>query len=390
MRYHPLARSRFAVTLRTFFFVAIVGLCSSGVVYGQSPLEEGQPAGHINTSSKLNDRLQTLKMSARENSLANSRSSSLLESEYLIGPEDLLEISVFEAPELNSTRRVTGQGEISLPLLGIITAASLTPRELELVLEALLRQSFLRDPHVGVFVREMQSHPITVFGAVEKPGIIQVRGVKSLIEVLSLAGGLADDAGDLVMVQRRGASRSRVSSHRPVPADGVTEQEKSFSIHKAEFQNDPSLNAQAETIKIRLKDLLEFGDPRNNVTVYPGDVVTVNRAGIVYVVGAVKKQGGFVLETNENISVLQVLAMAEGLSSTAAKGRSRIIRTDAGTGEREEIPIDLGAILDGKALDPVLQPKDILFVPNSAMRSGLIRAGETALSIVTGVIIWRR
>jgi polysaccharide export outer membrane protein len=107
------------------------------------------------------------------------------------------------------------------------------------------------------------------------------------------------------------------------------------------------------------------------------------------VVGGVKKPGGFTLKTNENISVLQVLALAEGLSPTSAKSRARIIRTDEATGARNEIPLDLGKILVGKAIDPFLQAKDIVFVPNSAGKSALYRGAETSLGIASGLIVYR-
>jgi len=152
----------------------------------------------------------------------------------------------------------------------------------------------------------------------------------------------------------------------------------------------PKKPAGKETVEVNLKNLLESGDSRFNVPVYPGDIVKVARAGIVYVVGEVKKPGGFLLKTNENISVLQAIALGEGLTHTAAQGHARIIRTDDQTGQRTEIPIDLGKILAGKAPDRLLQPRDIVFVPNSAARSGLYRGSEAALSIISGVIIFRR
>src|SRR3989454_10747540 len=123
-----------------------------------------------------------------------------------IGPEDLLEIGVFEAPEMNRSLRISAGGEISLPLLGAVQAAGLTPRELEFVLQELLRRSVMKDPHVTVFVREMQSHAVSVFGAVRKPGVFQIRGAKTLVEVLAMAEGLSEDAGDTVLVMR-GAAR---------------------------------------------------------------------------------------------------------------------------------------------------------------------------------------
>jgi polysaccharide export outer membrane protein len=289
-----------------------------------------------------------------------------------------LDITVFEAPELNRSVRVAASGEISLPLLGAVKAAGLTPRGLESVLEELLRRTYMKEPHVGVYVREMESHAVSVFGAVQKPGVFQVRSTKSLLEVLSMAEGLAEDAGDTVIVMR---ASSLPKSESPSNASG-----DSPAATETASVEEPT----GESLEINLKKLLESGDPRLNVPIYAGDIVKVTRAGIVYVVGEVQKPGGFVLKSNENISVLQALALAEGLTRTSAKSQARIIRTEESSGQRTEIPIDLGKILAGKSPDPMLQPRDIVFVPNSAARSALYRSAEAAISVVSGVIIWRR
>src|SRR5258708_6033184 len=125
--------------------------------------------------------------------------------EYTIGPDDVLDINVFEAQELNRQVRVSANGEISLPLLGAVRAAGLTPRELEKNLEELLPQKYMKDPHIGVFVREMQSHAVSVVGAVRKPGTFQISSSKSLLEILSLAEWLAEDAGEEVTILRGAA-----------------------------------------------------------------------------------------------------------------------------------------------------------------------------------------
>ncbi len=320
----------------------------------------------LDTTEDFNRRLQQMQRmlaAAGENSTAG---------EYRIGPEDLLEITVFEATEMNRALRVSASGEISLPLLGAVRAAGLTLRELESVLAELLRRTYMKDPHVSVFVKELQSRPVSVFGAVYKPGVFQVRGTKTVVEMLSLAEGLAADAGDTVIVMR--------GAGFPNGNAGATTDESS----------DGKSAPAAETLEINLKRLLESGDPRFNVAVYPGDIVKVTRAGIVYVVGEVKRPGGFTLKSNENISVLQALALAEGLTRTSAKSHARIIRTDEATGKRLELPVDLGRVLSGKAEDPQLRARDIVFVPNSSARSALARGSEAALSIVTGIVIWRR
>ena len=305
-------------------------------------------------------------------------------NEYRIGPEDLLELSILDAPDMSRTLRVTGSGEISIPLLGVVKAADLTPVELEIVLQELLRHIYMKDPHVGVFVRELQSHPVSVVGAVKKPGVFQIRGAKTVLEMLSMAEGLAEDAGDTVYVMH-GAGLEEPA----LLAAENTEPGKITTPPPSEGSNSAGTPPRMQTREINLKELLESADPRNNAVVYPGDIVKVARAGIIYVVGEVKKPGGFVLRTNENISVLQAIALGEGLTRTAATSKARIIRTKE-SGKRTEIPVDLGQVLSGRASDPLLHPKDILFVPNSGARSTLYRVGDAALSIVSGVIIFRR
>jgi polysaccharide export outer membrane protein len=290
--------------------------------------------------------------------------------EYRIGAEDLIEVSVFEASELNRSVRVSAGGEVSLPLIGGVRAAGLTPRELEGAIEELLRRTYLKDPHVGVFVREMQSRPVSVVGAVKRPGVFQIRGAKTLVEVLAMAEGLAEDAGDTILVTHNDTQEKPAAPSLQAGAES--------------FKKEP------ETQEIDLKRLIESGDSSLNAPIHPGDVVKVARAGVVYVIGDVKKPGGFTLRTNENITVLQALALAEGIERTAAKSRARIIRTAESGGERTEIPLDLGKIFSGKASDPTLQARDVLFVPGSGAKAALYRTGEAALEIATGVIIWRR
>jgi polysaccharide export outer membrane protein len=304
---------------------------------------------------------------------------------YRIGSDDLLELTVFEAPDLNRTVRVSANGDISLPLLGNVRAADLTTSELEASLEELLRRTYMKEPHVGVFLKEIQSHAVSVFGAVKRPGVIQIRGTKSLVEVLSMAEGLADDAGDTVIIMRGAEGDGLSEGETPLGTTNLrSSAEGVAAISRSGTTREPAAQ------EINLKNLLESGDPSYNVPVNPGDVVKVTRAGVVYVVGEVHKPGGFTLKTNENISVLQALALAEGLTRTSAKGKARIIRTDELSGARAEIPIDLGKILGGKAADPQLRAKDIVFVPNSGGRTALYRGSEAALSIAGGVIIYRR
>jgi polysaccharide export outer membrane protein len=308
-----------------------------------------------------------------------------------IGPDDLLNITVFEAPEMNTALRVSASGDISIPLLGEVHAAGLTPSELQSVLEGLLRRTYMKDPHVGVFIQELQSHPVSVVGAVKMPGVFQIRGPKTLLEVLSMAQGLADDAGDSVSIMH-GAEQtsSDRSSHPDLKLSGTI---GILSPHELLVKNDgtevsvPERNTKIENIN--LKGLLESSDSALNVLVHPGDVVKVSRAGIVYVVGEVSKPGGFVLQNNETISILQALALAQGTTHTSAISQARIIRTDSTTGKRIEIPINLGKIFSGKRPDILLEPKDVVFVPNSAAKSMLYRGSEAAIQTAAGVAIYK-
>jgi polysaccharide biosynthesis/export protein len=315
-------------------------------------------------------------------------SRSAAATEYRIGANDVVEIKVFDAPELNGKFRVSTSGEISAPLLGTAQAGGLTARELEGVLESRLRE-YMKDPHVGVFVTTMESHPVSVVGAVKKPGVFQVRGPKSVLEMISMAEGLADDAGDSVLVMRGAGLGS--SSH-----PGVHNQEAASDVSKIDHDTLPSdINASAgasgreQTERINLKNLMQSENPQFNVAVYPGDIVKVARAGVVYVVGEVKKPGGFVMKSDERMSVLKAIALAEGLTPTSAKSGARIIRPDSHGEAKDEIPINLGKILAGKAPDPTLSAADIVFVPNSTGKTATYKGSQAVISALVSLMIFR-
>ncbi len=358
---------------------------SSALAQSQRPRSTTQLMPSGNTTQGYNQRIEEL--------AENSATARAVSGDYRIGPDDLLEISVYGAPDLGGTVRVSADGSISLPLIGAERAEGLTALELERQTAGLLAKKYMNHPQVSVFVKEIQSHTVSVIGAVGKPGVFQIRGPESLVEVLSMAQGLADDAGDRVILMRHGETADPPSARSP----NHESQRVDASISRGESAKPESLaddstdggGGEAEGLQVSLKDLLMSSDPRYNVMVYPGDVVKVPPAGIVYVVGQVRKPGGFLLKTNQNLSVLQALALAEGTTSTSAEKRARIIRTEGLSGKREEIPIDLKRILAGKAPDPVLQARDILFVPNSAGKTAFYRGAEAAVSITGGLIVYR-
>ncbi len=379
----PRTRLHLAIFCTSLAALTLLYTPTSRAQTSQPDANPATPPAHSETTEDYNRRLEQLNQSL------SARPAAGEQAEYRIGAHDLLEINVFEAPDLNRSLRVSASGEISMPLLGAIQSTGLTARELEGVIEIKLRQ-YMKDPHVGVFVTTVESHPVSVVGAVKKPGVFQIRGTKTVLEMLSMAEGLADDAGDEVLVMRGaglqfGSDATRSSAKPDVLLSSAPQQ-----VAQDPPNGDTPANPQGnETIKINLKDLLESGDQRYNVPVYPGDIVKVTRGGIIYVIGDVKKPGGFVLKSDQYMSVLKAVALAEGLNATAAKSRTKIIRTDEKTGQRTEFPIDLGKVLAGKSPDTPLRPADIVFVPNSSGKTILYKGSEAAVATASGLVIWR-
>lgn len=352
---------------------ALRGAAQSAAPSDQTVLQAGITKAKMETTDDWNRRLQTLVHSALSSS--KGRPSP---GDYRIGPDDQLQVTVFDAPDLSQTVRVAGDGEISLPLLGTIKAAGLTPRELELVLQALLRRTYMKDPQVTVTVTEMQSHSVSVMGAVKQPGVFQIRGTKTLLEMLSMAQGLAPDAGNEVLVMRGAGidTGSPSSAGKKAGAASVTPVSASFASTGKEIEGN--------TIVVSLKRLLDSGDPKYNVPIHPGDIVKVKAAGIVYVVGDVMRPGGFPIQDNGHITVLQAIALGEGMGPDADKNKAKIIRV-AENGERTELPIKLTKILSGKAPDLALKPKDVLFIPKNGAKS----AGRGAIKTLSQWLVWR-
>src|SRR6202453_2119040 len=250
---------------RLTFLAVSLGACLllyPPVSHPQSVQDESNRTGKPvlgETPEDYNRRLQQLNQS-----LATPATDSE-QGEYRIGSHDLLEINVFEAPDLNRSLRVSAGGEISMPLLGAVQSSGLTARELEGTLEVRLRQ-YMKDPHVGVFVTTVESHPVSVVGAVKKPGVFQIRGTKTVLEMLSMAEGLSEDAGDEVLVMRGaglqfGSDSTRSSANPDVAPSSAPEPTAQDAPNAATPVNPPG----NETIKINLKDLLESGDQRYNV-----------------------------------------------------------------------------------------------------------------------------
>ncbi len=285
---------------------------------------------------------------------------------YVLGPEDILSIDVFNVPELKQMVRVENDGMISVKLLGRVKAAGLTSRELKQQLEREWGKKYLEDPQVTLFVTEYHAQPVSVIGAVQAPGLYQLPGPRSLLEVLSMAGGLGRRAqgtpGKYVYVTRK----SGFGTLAPVPG-----------MH----QLSPN------QVEIELKPLLYSREPGLNIPLKPNDIVSVSKADIIYVVGDVNRAGGFTLDDRDSVSVLQALALAQGLGPYPAKKAARIIHR-ADDGQLTETRIDVGKIMDGKEPDPEMAANDVLYVPDSHSKYVSRRAAETVAATLSGLLVF--
>jgi polysaccharide export outer membrane protein len=301
---------------------------------------------------------------------------------YRVGPGDVLDIAVFEVDELSKPATVGPRGTLLLPLLGEVAAEGLTPLEIAAQLETLYGESLLRDPQISVAVRDYRSQPVSVVGAVERPGIYQLQGRRRLLEVLALAGGLANDSGDEIRIARHGAPAARENPAGQAPNPG------SDSVASRPPAGAERRPAPGEEIVLSVRALLAGpSEARNNPWIEPHDVVSVAKTGLVYVLGAVARPGGYPIE-QESMTVLRAISLAQGLDGRAAPQKARVIRQQGAA--KLEMAVPINDILRGSAADAPLQDNDILFVPDSRAKSALHRGAEAAIQLATGVIIWRR
>jgi polysaccharide export outer membrane protein len=270
-----------------------------------------------------------------------------------IGANDLIAVSVYDAPEFTRTVRVGADGQIRLPMLREpIPAQGLLPVQLEAAIAAALKEGqILVDPFVTVTVVEYFSRPISVAGAVKNPITFQAVGGVTLLEAITRAGGLSPDAGAEILV----------STRQPSP-DGAP-----VSL----------------TRRIAVKALIDAADPEVNLRLTGGEEIRVPEVGKVFVVGNVKRPGAYPVQGTAETTVLKMLAMAEGLAPFAAK-EAYIVRRDDRSGARHELPIDLRKILQRKSPDVPLVANDVLYIPDAASRRAGLAALEKVLLFATG------
>ncbi|MGC9158515.1 MAG: polysaccharide biosynthesis/export family protein [Terracidiphilus sp.] len=269
-----------------------------------------------------------------------------------IGPGDLIEVTMFESPDLSSRYRVDQNGDIEVSLIGHLHVAGLTADQAA----SAIAQSYVKDQilqpagaHATVFIAEYASQGITVNGEVKTPGVYPALGVRKLNDVIVAAGGVTQLASSKVIITRK---------------------------------DDPKHPITVEYNPEALKPVI------TDIQIFPGDSILVPRAGIVYVVGDVQKSGGFVLDGRNQLTVEEALALAGGGNHSPNLKHVQLVRTlDDGRKETVTIPVD--RILKGKAPDVALKDGDIVYVPENNMREVTIQAINDMVGIGSGLLLYR-
>jgi polysaccharide export outer membrane protein len=342
--------NRVVFSIACCFILSFILSCASApppkkdVVSPETQLKEAESSKQVKL---MNERILMSNLSSKRDPYRD----------YKIGPEDLLEISVFEDANLNKTVRVSSQGNISLPLLGILKVKDLTANELEKEVRDLLAEKYLQEPHVSVFIKEYRNQQISVMGAVEKPGVYDVKGQKTVLDLLAMAGGLSgypkENAGPLLFLIR------------PVRPEDESSKEKKDSEEQT-----------PKTFLIDLEELLVKSDLTLNLPLIHGDVINIPFSGKIFVGGEVRSPGGFPLG-GRKMTVGQAITMAGGLKYEANGSETKIFRyAEKGT-EKEILSVNAYAIQKGENEDPYLKENDIIIVPKSGVKALLTGFRDT-------------
>lgn len=271
---------------------------------------------------------------------------SRFSQDYLLGPGDGIEISVFGIDELEKrTLTLDSDGAVSLPFLSDVRLLGLTAREAEVKIATLYEASVMKNPQVSVRVTEYRSQFINVLGAVYKPGTYQLTRRIFLVDALAMAGGLLAEKAE-----------TKVYITRAAPFDPA----RTGTVEES---------GEADRIEVDLVRLLEQGDISLNVPIYAGDVVSVpeREDRYFYVLGDVNRGGAFEMRKGERITLSQALASAGGLAATAKKSGAAVIRQQE-DGSALQIPVDVGKVLKGKQEDIEITSNDVVFVPGSTAK----------------------
>lgn len=237
-------------------------------------------------------------------------------ADYILGPGDVIRISVYDNTDLQTIARISDDGYVIMPLLGHVRLQGLTVSEASSRIAERLADGYIINPQVNIFVQEFRSKKAIVLGRVNRPGLIEMSGPTSFLELISKAGGLADDYGETATIKRK---------------------EKNLD----------------DVVTVDLKSLIEGGDLSQNIAIRDGDTVYIAKAGMCYVTGEVNSPNAY--RCSDNITVLKLITLAGGFTGKAARSRVRIVRMIKGS----------KTVFEDVDMDTRVQPDDVIIVPES-------------------------
>jgi polysaccharide biosynthesis/export protein len=291
----------------------------------------------------------------------------LSEEDYLMAPKDVIEIVVEDAPELSKSFQINAAGAISMPFLGKLNVSGQTTEALAKSIADGLRGRYLKDPKVGVYVKQYNSRTFFIQGAVRAPGMYIIEGRPTLFRLLTIAGGLQDNHGSVAYIVRE-KKRNDLAQAATVPAANAPNLKASNpKAPHSEVKPVEDADSDTELLTAHITGLFK-GEFDQNVVIEPGDVVSIPTLDVFYVAGDVGAPGVFPLK--EGTTLRQAIALAQGTLFKAAANRAVIYREDAKTGVRKEIPVDVTAVMSGRSKEDLpIMPNDIVMVPNSRVKS---------------------
>jgi polysaccharide biosynthesis/export protein len=292
-----------------------------------------------------------------------SPSGSASPGDYRLGSGDQILIRASNAPDLTEkTFRVDLGGFINAPMVGRVEAGGMTVSELEKELRKRLGV-YLQEPDVAVNVQEYQSQPVSIFGEVTAPGVHQLQGRKTLVELLSMAGGVRVGAGPTLHITRK-------LEYGRIPLPGA--------------RDDPT--GKFSIAELDLKPLVAGHTPENDIAIQPFDVISIPKAELIYIAGDVARSGPLFLTDRSTMSVLEALSATGGVTKTANTKNAHILRAVPGNATREHVPVNIASIMTGKTNDIEMVPGDILVVPSSNTKKAAQRAIEAAIQMATFIM----
>lgn len=296
--------------------------------------------------------------------------------DHRICPGDVIDVQVIMAPELSNTSRINSDGTFLMPFVGRIRAQQKTTEELAEEIAGKLKGDYLKNPIVKVGIKQIYSHTYFIQGAVRRSGVYQIEGRPTLLELLTVGGGLGDNYGTTAFIIRRIKTKSpdRMPSEPPAADNRQTDAE----VKQADPEGNPATSDPTEPppvspvlfemLKANISGLLK-GNFEQNLALEPGDIVNIPPTDVFFVAGEVREPGSFPLK--DGTTLRQAISLAQGPTPKAAGSRGVIYRED-GKGQRQEIKVDVDAVMRGRKDDVTLAANDIVIIPNSAFKSGAL------------------